>query len=172
MENCHNEGSRRQSSSLNPWCALWDPGRTKSPWTAAAPCTQRRVSPSLKASSHLFPNRKLFQAGRDAISWRQAGLVGPPHSESRDKHLSARSSLSQFPPAPGLPCVHIEFFWCFFFLSAKAAFGCLGAGRRHSWLHTCTYITGVTSLCALCTSRFLWFAFLRFKLEAAFRMLA
>lgn len=46
-----------------------------------------------------------FQAGSDAISWRQAGLVGPPGSDSGDKHLSAHSSLSQCPPAP-VPLQH------------------------------------------------------------------
>lgn len=96
-----------------------------------------------------------FQAGSDAISWRQAGLVGPPGSDSGDKHLSAHSSLSQCPPAPGLPCASAAFFGCLPRPAAEAAFGCLGAGGRHSWLRICTYITGVTSLSTLCTSRLL-----------------
>lgn len=51
-----------------------------------------------------------------------------------------------------------------------AAFGWLGAGGRHGWLHICIYIAGIASHYSLASS-FLWFGYLKSKFEAAFCML-
>lgn len=123
-------------------------GRTRSPWAAAAPRAHGRVSPSLKDGVPSFLTG-MFQAGCHQL---KAGWLG----RSSTFRASQCSFLPVFPSlwSPLCSC-SIFVCVCVCFLGAEAAFGCLGAGGRQSWLHTYTYITGVSSLCTPCTSRFL-----------------
>lgn len=114
----------------------------RSPWVAVALYTWESALPwqPLKASGHLFPNKNV--GGRGAVSWRQAGSVGPPGSDSQEKHLMlilystciAVSSPWFLPPPAALHFFGCWLGWCLCW-TAVAGFGWLGAGGRHSWLH-------------------------------------